>query len=70
VDSFRADDDHKRIKISDLSFYITGDDTNAPKVTLKMTLELMPRAGVPASLSRATKLEIQSTFSERFYKMN
>ena len=70
VDSFRADDDQKRIKISDLSFYITGDDTNAPKVTLKMTLELMPRAGVPASLSRATKLEIQSTFSERFYKMN
>ncbi len=69
VDSFRVRDEEKRVKITDLGLYVTGDVHQTPKVTLKMTLELMPRAGVPPSLVRATKLEIQTTFSERFYKI-
>lgn len=67
VDSFRADESAKRVKVTDAKFFISGDERTAQKVTLKMTLELMPRAGVPPSLVRATKLEIQSTFSERNY---
>lgn len=68
VDGFREDEAKKRIKITDLKFYISGTDAGAvPKVTLKMTLELMPRGGVPPSLVRATKLELQTTFSHRFY---
>ncbi len=46
VDSFRKEEDQKRVKISDLKFYITGDKEDngtARKVTLKMTLELIPR---------------------------
>lgn len=35
-----------------------------------MTLQLMARDGVPASLIGNTKMEIQTTFSERPYKIN
>lgn len=69
VDAFRTEES-KRVKITDLKFYITGDDYNARKVTLKMTLQLMPREWVPPSLVESSKLEIQTTFSERPYKIN
>lgn len=70
ADSFRANDADKRVKITDLKFYISGGPQDANKVTLKMTLELMPRGWVPQSLIKSTKLEIQTTFSERAYKIN
>ena len=69
VDAFRSDEKSKRVKITDLRFFVTGDDHNTHKVTLKMTLELMRRDGVPPSLVRATKMEVQTTFSERPYKI-
>ncbi|PID84600.1 hypothetical protein CSB09_00055 [Candidatus Gracilibacteria bacterium] len=64
VDSFTPDEQEKRVKITNLAFYISGDDNTSKKVTLKMTLELTRKSGIPASLVRATKLEIQSTFSD------
>lgn len=70
VDSFRADDDKKRVTIQDLKFYVTGGDNSANKVTLKMTLALIPQAWVSANLVNSTKLEIQTTFSERPYKID
>ena len=69
VDAFRSDEKSKRVKITDLRFFVTGDDYNTRKATLKMTLELMRRDGVPPSLVRATKMEVQTTFSERPYKI-
>ena len=70
VDSFRSEQESKRVKITDLKFYVTGGDQDANKVTLKMTLELTARAGVPPSLIRSTKMEVQTTFSERPYTIN
>lgn len=70
VDSFRSEENRKRVKISDLKFYVSGGDHDMKKVTLKMTLQLMARDGVPASLIGNTKMEIQTTFSERPYKIN
>lgn len=67
VDAFMPED-KKRVRITDLKFYISGGDDDAKKVTLKMTLELMARGGVPPSLVRASKMELQTTFSERIYK--
>lgn len=69
VDAFRADDADKRVTIQDLKFYVTGGDTAANKVTLKMTLSLLPKSWVSANLIESTKLEIQTTFSERPYKI-
>lgn len=68
VDAFR--EDKKRVTIQDLKFYVTGGDNSANKVTLKMTLALSPQAWVSANLANSTKLEIQTTFSERPYKIN
>lgn len=69
VDAFREEEWKKRVRITDLKFYITGGDNDANKVTLKMTLELAPRIWVPDRLIRATKMEVQTTFSERNYKI-
>lgn len=69
VDSFRADEKQKRVRITDLRFYISGGDNEVNKVTLKMTLELAPGVGVPDSLIRSSKMEVQTTFSERPYKI-
>lgn len=69
VDAFRADEKDKRVRITDLKFYITGGPNDANKVTLRMTLELAPRVGVGDKLIGATKMEIQTTFSERPYKI-
>lgn len=65
VDSFIPDDSKKRVKIDSLRFYISGWDFTTKKVTLVMTLWLMPRSWVPASMLANTKLHIQTTISER-----
>lgn len=71
VDSYIPEEEKKRVKIEDLRFYISGDGiTTEKKVTLVFTLALMPRIGVPASLIMNTRLHVQTTFSERFYKVN
>lgn len=67
VDAFTPLDENKRVKITDLAFYVSGSETTNKKVTLKMTLELTRKSGVPASLVRASKLEIQSTFSDSIF---
>lgn len=68
VDSFIMDESKKRVKIQDLKFYISGWDWTTKKVTLVMTLTLMPRVWVPASMLENTKLQIQTTISERWWK--
>jgi prepilin-type N-terminal cleavage/methylation domain-containing protein len=68
VDSFIPEEDKKRVKIENLRFYISWDDFTTKKVTLVMTLALMPRIGVPASMVENTKLHIQTTMSERGWK--
>lgn len=40
VDAFLQDEDSKRVKISDLKFYISGGDHDTHKVTLRMTVQL------------------------------
>lgn len=67
VDAFTPWDENKRVKITDLAFYVSGNETTSKKVTLKMTLELTRKSGVPVSLVRASKLEIQSTFSDSIF---
>ncbi len=68
VDSFIPEETRKRVKIQDLKFYISGWEFTTKKVTLVMTLILMPRVGVPASMVENTKLQIQTTISERGWK--
>jgi hypothetical protein len=68
VDSFVPEEEKKRVKVESLRFYVSGDANNSHKVTLNMTLVLMPRIGVPRSLVTSTRLHIQTTISERIYK--
>jgi type II secretory pathway pseudopilin PulG len=68
VDSFVPEESKKRVKITDLRFYISGWESTTKKVTLVMTLALMPRIGVPASMIENTKLQIQTTISEQGWK--
>jgi type II secretory pathway pseudopilin PulG len=68
VDSFIPEESRKRVKVQDLKFYISGWEFTTKKVTLVMTLTLMPRIGVPASMVENTKLHIQTTISERGWK--
>lgn len=71
VDSFIPEEEKKRVKIEDMKFYISGDGvTTEKKVTLVFTLALMPRVGVPASMIGQTRLHVQTTISERFFKEN
>jgi type II secretory pathway pseudopilin PulG len=66
VDSFIPDEDRKRVKISNLRFYISGDGIGtAHKVMLNMDLSLIPRNGISANLASTTGLHIQTTISER-----
>lgn len=65
VDAFIKGEDKKRVRITDLQFYIFGDENSAKKVTLNMELGLMPRDGVPRSLVNTSTMHIQTTFSER-----
>lgn len=71
VDSFIPEEEKKRVKIEDMKFYISGDGvTTEKKVTLVFTLALMPRVWVPASMIGQTRLHVQTTISERFFKEN
>lgn len=71
VDSFIPEESQKRVKIENLKFYISGDGKNTEKkVTLIFTLALMPRIGIPSNLIGDTRLHIQTTISERFFKEN
>ncbi len=68
VDSFVSEESKKRVKIQNLRFYVSGWPFTTKKVTLIMTLSLMPRIGVPPSLVENTKIHIQTTISERSWK--
>ena len=69
VDSFIPKDEEKRVKIEDLKFYISGDGLSTEKkVTLVFTLALMPRVGLPPALISDTRLHVQTTISERFFR--
>ncbi len=69
VDSFIPEEEKKRVKIENLNFYISGDgNTTEKKVTLVFTLVLMPRIGIPAWLIADTRLHIETTISERFFR--
>lgn len=68
IDSFIPEEEKKRVKVEDMKFYISGSDTNEKKVTLVFTLSLMPRIGVPPWLISDTRLHIETTISEAFYK--
>lgn len=71
VDSFIPEEEKKRVKIEELRFYISGDgNTSEKKVTIVFTLSLMPRIGVPSFTVSDSKLKIQTTISERFFKQN
>ncbi len=69
VDSFTPDENRKRVKISHLRFYISGDgEGTAHKVLLSMDIALIPRNGISASLASNTILHIQTTISERGWR--
>lgn len=68
VDSFVPEESKKRVKVQDLKFYVSGWEFTTKKVTLVMTLSLMPRIGVPLSLTESSKIQIQTTISERGWK--
>ena len=69
VDSFTAEESRKRVKITNLAFYVSGDVIGtAQKVLLSMDLALMPRNGISAALASTTTLHIQTTISERGWR--
>ena len=68
VDSFIPEESKKRVKIEDFRFYISGNEYTSKKVMMNFTLSLMPRIGVPESIVNTTKLQIQTTISERIFK--
>ena len=68
VDSFIPDENKKRVKISNLRFYVSGGEGTTPKVLLSMDLALIPRNGISATLASTTTLHIQTTISERGWK--
>ncbi len=69
VDSFNPDEERKRVKIEDLKFYISGDSrSTSRKVLVDFTLILMAKNGISANLANSTKLHIQTTISERWWK--
>jgi len=69
VDSFTPLEDKKRVKITNLRFYVSWDGVGtAQKVLLNMDLALIPRNGITANLASTTHLHIQTTISERGWK--
>ncbi len=71
MDSFIPEEDKKRIKWENFKFFVSGDGIHTEKkVTLVFTLALMPRIGVPPSMVSDTRLHVQTTISERFFKVN
>ncbi len=68
LDSFVPEEEKKRVKLDHFRFYISGDGISTEKkVTIVFTLGLMPRVGIPPSLVSETKMQIQTTMSERFF---
>jgi hypothetical protein len=71
VDSFIPEEGKKRVKIQNMKFYVSWDGISTErKVTLVFTLVLMPRIGVPNMDVSESKLKVQTTISERFFKQN
>ncbi len=69
VDSFIPDESRKRVKIEDIKFYISGDSINTSrKVLIRLDLSLIPRNGLTQSLLSTSKLHIQTTISERWWR--
>ena len=69
VDSFNPDESRKRVKITNLRFYLSWDGVGtAHKVMLNMDLSLIPRNGISANLASTTGLHIQTTISERGWR--
>ena len=70
VDSFIKDESRKRVKVEDLKFFVSGDDTaTSQKVMIKFDLALIPRiGGVSQNIASTTKLHIQTTLSERSWR--
>jgi hypothetical protein len=68
VDSFIPDELKKRVKITNMRFYVSGDGIKTEKkVTLVLSLRLMTRTGIPSSLVSETEQHIQTTISERYF---
>ena len=71
VDSFIPEEEKKRVKIEDMKFFVSWDGNRSErKVTLVFTLALMPRIGVPSFSVSDSKLKVQTTISERYFKQN
>lgn len=71
VDSFIPEESKKRVKIRDLSFYISWDGIKTEKkVTLVFTLALMPRIWVPNISPENSTLSIQTTVTARSFQKN
>lgn len=74
VDIFTPDDANKRVKITNLRFFISWDSSqwsmDEPKVTIIATLALTEKSWVTKSLRDGLALTIQTTISERAYKSN
>ena len=69
MDSFVPEEEKKRVKVEGMRFYLSGDGIHAEKkFTLVFTLALMPRIGVPPSMVSETRLHVETTISERFFK--
>lgn len=69
IDSFIPEEKKKRVKVEDMKFYISWDGiTTERKATLVFSLALMPRIGVPNMTASESKIRIQTTISERFFK--
>lgn len=69
VDSSNPDESRKRVKITDLRFYVSGDGVwTARKVMMSFTLALIPGRGISSNLSSTTELHIQTTISERGWR--
>ncbi len=69
VDSFTPLESRKRVKVSNLKFYISGDGiSTAHKVLLSMDLTLIPMSGLSTTFVSNTSLHIQTTLSERGWR--
>lgn len=69
VDSFVPEEDKKRVQVEDMRFFISWDgESTEKKVTLVFTLALKPRIGIPGVDASDSKLRIQTTISEKYYK--
>lgn len=71
VDSFISDEYKKRVKIEDIKFYVSWDSVNTSrKVTVRFDLSLMPRNGLSQNMLNSSKVRIQTTISERWWRKN